>query len=586
MPIAALLAVERRLLHVPAAAFVFVSALASLALASAGAAVWSRHAASGDRVFADLMLWGWIRRKRADKRIADARALLASGEELTSERRVEVLWSIARTIESRDPRLHGHSTRVARIAEAIALKLSLEPDEVARVRTAAAVHDVGKLRTPWRIVNKPGPLTDAEFEVVKRHPVDGAKMVELLGDEELTAIVRHHHERLDGRGYPEGICGREIPIGARIIAVADTFDAITSTRPYRRGRCHREALDVLRSESGTQLDPRVVGAFVSYYNSKRAIFGWGAAASAVSRAVAATKSAVGGLIAGASIGQGVAIMGAATVVATATVSPVVSQAMPGLGHHAKPRTAAHGGPAARTSNAVSVAATGARGSGPYGPAVGPTGPTHSEQARSKDSSTDTDSNSSRQASDGQLGGNGRRPVDKPHPQSGDRGENGKALGRTDGRPEGERPDKPAGGGPGNGDGSGKSGDRGSGSGKGSGSGSDSGKNKGSGKGGGNRGGQGGSSSGGDRGGKGGGKDSGGGNGKGSNGGGSGSGGNGSGSSGNGSGGNGSGSGGDQSTGAGEAPADDTQSQSQSQPADSGQQQSSGNGGKRGSRGGH
>jgi HD-GYP domain-containing protein (c-di-GMP phosphodiesterase class II) len=88
-------------------------------------------------------------------------------------------------------------------------------------------------KCPASVLRKPGRLTDAEFDVVKRHPVDGARMAAVLGDEELTSIVRHHHERLDGTGYPSGLSGERIPIGSRIIAVADTFDAITSARPYR-----------------------------------------------------------------------------------------------------------------------------------------------------------------------------------------------------------------------------------------------------------------------------------------------------------------------------------------------------------------
>ena len=156
----------------------------------------------------------------------------------------------------------------------IARGLGLPSDQVARIRAAAAVHDVGKLLTPKAILNKPGRLTDAEFDVIKRHPVDGAEMVAALGDHELTQIVRHHHERLDGAGYPDRLAGEQIPLGARIIAVADTFDAITSARAYRPAARHQTAIDILRAEAGSQLDPEAVRAFIAYYDGTRPTAAW------------------------------------------------------------------------------------------------------------------------------------------------------------------------------------------------------------------------------------------------------------------------------------------------------------------------
>src|SRR4051812_39605758 len=119
--------------------------------------------------------------------------------------------------------------------------MGLPAAEVAKVRTAAALHDVGKLHTPRSILTKPGRLTDSEFALIKRHPVDGAVMTSGIGDPEISAMIRHHHERLDGRGYPDGLSGEDIPVGARIISVADTFDAITSHRTYRRAAHHKRA---------------------------------------------------------------------------------------------------------------------------------------------------------------------------------------------------------------------------------------------------------------------------------------------------------------------------------------------------------
>jgi putative nucleotidyltransferase with HDIG domain len=171
----------------------------------------------------------------------------------------------------RNPHTHGHCRRVARHAERIARAMHLGAAEVAEVRTAALIHDVGKVYTPADILHKPGPLTDEEFEVIKRHCVDGADMLSPVRDSRLAAIVRHHHERLDGSGYPDGLEGEEIPLAARIIAVADTFDAITSHRPYRRARSQQDGLAVLAAEAGGALDPDAVEAFLHVYSPRRAI---------------------------------------------------------------------------------------------------------------------------------------------------------------------------------------------------------------------------------------------------------------------------------------------------------------------------
>jgi putative nucleotidyltransferase with HDIG domain len=167
--------------------------------------------------------------------------------------------------------VHGHSRRVASYAGRIARELRLSPEEVASVETAALVHDVGKIYTPQEILHKPGRLTDRELAIVKLHARDGAEILADAGDPQLTEIVRHHHERLDGNGYPDGIAGSEIPLGSRIVAVADTFDAITSTRSYRPRRSHKEAIDILSNESGTQLDATVVAAFLACYVARRPV---------------------------------------------------------------------------------------------------------------------------------------------------------------------------------------------------------------------------------------------------------------------------------------------------------------------------
>jgi putative nucleotidyltransferase with HDIG domain len=251
----------------------------SVVISWLGAAAWKRRAASGDLVFGDLMLWGWLRRCRFERLLSHTAALVGSNGDVPSlsrERRARLLERLSRALEARDPRTHGHSHRVARHATAVAKRMSLPRAEVARIRTAAVLHDVGKIDTPREIIDKAGPLSAAEYEVVKRHAPVGARMVGALGDARLTAFIRSHHERLDGAGYPDGLSGGEIPLGARIIAVADTFDAVTSARPYRRAMAHREALALLAAEAGTQLDPEVVRGFRRYYSGFRPVALWAA----------------------------------------------------------------------------------------------------------------------------------------------------------------------------------------------------------------------------------------------------------------------------------------------------------------------
>jgi hypothetical protein len=203
--------------------------------------------------------------------------------------------------------------------------MGLTREQVTKVRTAAAIHDVAKLKTPREILNKPGMLTDEEFAAVRRHPADGAELAADMGDPELTAMVRYHHERLDGRGYPEGLRANEIPLGARIIAVADTFDAITSTRPYRAGAKHKTALDILRKEAGSQLDPAAVGAFLGYYSGRRSVAWWSVLVAEPPRVIAWLVGWVQG--AGATpIAKGLVAAGASALIGTTLMSPPAPQA--------------------------------------------------------------------------------------------------------------------------------------------------------------------------------------------------------------------------------------------------------------------
>jgi HD-GYP domain-containing protein (c-di-GMP phosphodiesterase class II) len=166
-------------------------------------------------------------------------------------------------LEARVPGSAGHSRRVAADSRVVADRLGCDERQVAAVGRAAGVHDVGKIIVPAAILAKPGALTPAEYAEAKRHATFGARLVGAVGDPELTAIVRHHHERLDGSGFPDGLCGGAIPLGARIVAVCDAYDRLTRPRPDREALPPVAALRLLQDESGARFDPAVVAAFAA-----------------------------------------------------------------------------------------------------------------------------------------------------------------------------------------------------------------------------------------------------------------------------------------------------------------------------------
>ncbi len=318
----------------------------SFVVASAGAAYWSRRPGSRDMVFGDLMLWGWLRRIRTERRLAEVCRLLGLGRsghsvldtKLSQAQQTKLLERLGSSLEALDPHTHGHTQRVTRHATMIAQRMGLSEDEVVKVRTGAALHDVGKLDTPRKVLNKPAKLTDAEFEVIKRHPVSGGEMVAQLGDAEMTAIVRHHHERIDGQGYPDRLSGTGIPIGARIIAVADTFDAVTSSRPYRRALSHREALQILKNEAGSQLDADAVAAFLSYYSGSRSASRWTFFLNVPERIAATVREGIHTTAAAPMAKNAVAV--AATAVLGSSLAAPIAAGMQGKPAH---RSAAHAG---------------------------------------------------------------------------------------------------------------------------------------------------------------------------------------------------------------------------------------------------
>jgi HD-GYP domain-containing protein (c-di-GMP phosphodiesterase class II) len=175
----------------------------------------------------------------------------------------QLLENMADAVDLRDAYTGGHSRRVTKYCARILRELDLHGPEVDLVLAAARVHDIGKIGIPDEVLHKPGPLTDEERATMEAHPVHGAVLLQRhRGFARGVAIVRHHHERWDGDGYPDRISGMDIPFGARVVAVADSFDAMTSDRPYRSGMTSHRAAEILRAGRGSQWDAAIVDAFL------------------------------------------------------------------------------------------------------------------------------------------------------------------------------------------------------------------------------------------------------------------------------------------------------------------------------------
>ena len=180
------------------------------------------------------------------------------------ENYIRTIKALAIAVDAKDSYTHGHSENVMNIGEWIAQEMGADPLFIETIRDGGLLHDIGKIGIPGSILNKPGPLTDEEFNgVMKTHATLGANIVRdvpFLSD--LHDLILYHHEHHDGTGYPEGLKGEEIPLGARILHVADAFEAMTSNRPYRASLGKREAVKRLHASSGSQFDPVVIDAFM------------------------------------------------------------------------------------------------------------------------------------------------------------------------------------------------------------------------------------------------------------------------------------------------------------------------------------
>jgi HD-GYP domain-containing protein (c-di-GMP phosphodiesterase class II) len=180
-----------------------------------------------------------------------------------------MVTALAEALDRRDPYTGGHVRRVVAYSLLLGFQMMLSREELRDLWLASTLHDIGKIATPDHILGKPSPLDRDEVEIMKRHPVDGAAIVQHLANDNVLKGVRNHHERVDGRGYPDGLSGDQLPPVARIIAVADTYDAMTTSRPYRAGLPPERAAQEILSSVGTQLCPNVVDAFRELYGAGR-----------------------------------------------------------------------------------------------------------------------------------------------------------------------------------------------------------------------------------------------------------------------------------------------------------------------------
>jgi diguanylate cyclase (GGDEF)-like protein/putative nucleotidyltransferase with HDIG domain len=236
--------------------------------ASVGVAQWERGmtseellALAGSRVDVARSLGGG---RAAGSDAADAGGRKEAGAQS------DVIAALAEALLERDRYTGEHSESVVELVESVARGLALGATEVDHVKAAALLHDIGKVAIPDQVLNKPGPLDDDEWKVMREHPVIGERILRAIpGMGPIARIVRHEHERFDGTGYPDGIAGERIPVGARIILACDAYHAMTSDRPYRKGMSHAEAVRELADNAGTQFDPRVTEMLIGALYGRR-----------------------------------------------------------------------------------------------------------------------------------------------------------------------------------------------------------------------------------------------------------------------------------------------------------------------------
>jgi diguanylate cyclase (GGDEF)-like protein len=242
---------------------------------SVGIASFPQHADGADelqRVADGALYWSKQHGKNRACLYSPSVVRIYSPQELERETernaRLRAAKNLVRFVDARDPSTANHSELVSTLAEAIGAELGLDPETLDHLRLAGLLHDLGKIGLPDAILLAPRALTDDEFDVVKQHPRYGFALLEGLGLDPVDTWVLHHHEHWNGSGYPDGLVGEEIPLGARIILVADAFEAMTADRPYGRAQSQAEAMAELRANAGTQFDPSVVAALGAFLSAR------------------------------------------------------------------------------------------------------------------------------------------------------------------------------------------------------------------------------------------------------------------------------------------------------------------------------
>jgi putative nucleotidyltransferase with HDIG domain len=183
--------------------------------------------------------------------------------ELLEKTHFETIMAFSEALEARDQYTAGHSRRVMEYSKGIGQRMKLDKTDIEDLKRSALLHDIGKIGIPDIVLNKKTKLTDEEYTTIKSHPATGAAILKYIrAFKDLVPAVYHHHERFDGEGYPEGVKGTAIPLHARIIAIADTFDAMTSSRSYRNALSFRSALSELERNKGVQFDPDIADIFI------------------------------------------------------------------------------------------------------------------------------------------------------------------------------------------------------------------------------------------------------------------------------------------------------------------------------------
>ena len=215
----------------------------------------------------------WIQELRDRESLQTFNLALIETQRQLEHAEIDTITTLVLTEEAKDPYVRGHSRRVTECAIEIAKELGFSEQECKTIERAGILHDIGKVGIGDAILHKPGKLNEQEWVAIKRHPRRAVEILEPLKFlTEEKEMICHHHERLDGKGYPDGLKGEDIPLGARILAIADTFDAMNSERPYRKPLAEDVIISELKNSAGTQLDPRIVSVFLDLLKNKPSLW--------------------------------------------------------------------------------------------------------------------------------------------------------------------------------------------------------------------------------------------------------------------------------------------------------------------------